>query len=77
MVIFPSPQKKSHLGVVLALIEVACPLPGLWHCFVWTPAKDMLECGELEENPGIRQVMPGKHLLVHWGRGPAAAKGNS
>ena len=77
MVIFPCPQKRSHFGAVLAPIEVSYALPGLWHCFGWTPAKDMLECGDLKENAGVRQVVPAKPLLAHWGRGPAATRENS
>ena len=52
MVIIPSLRSTSHFGVVLASVEAACTLPGLWHHFGWTPVKAMLEGVSAREQRG-------------------------
>ena len=39
--------------MVLAPVGAASTLPGLWHCFGWTPTKGVLEGMGLQENAGV------------------------
>ena len=50
VVIFFSPWGTSHCGVVLEPIRAACTLLGLWHCFGWVQAKDVLVEAGVQEN---------------------------
>lgn len=43
ILISPSPWNRSHFGVMLAPVGVACTLPDLWHHFGWALAKGLLE----------------------------------
>ena len=42
-VIFPSPQSRSHFGVVLLPVRATCALPGLQYHFEWAVVKGILE----------------------------------
>ena len=70
MVIFPSPWGRSHFGVVMAPIEVACMLPGLQYYSVWAPAKGMLEGTDLQDNVGTKCEMLARFVSVWCGRVP-------
>ena len=72
--IFPSLQGKSHFGVVPTPLGDACTLPGLWHCFVLTPAKGIWEEAGPQENVGAGHAVAAKSVLVHCRRGPATAR---
>ena len=68
VVIFPSPQGKSHFGVVLAPLRATCTLPGFWHYVGGGVALAMglLEGTDPQENMGEGAPRQQGPLDVPW-----------
>ena len=60
VVIFLSPQGRSHFGVILAPVRAICTLPGFWHFFEGAVAKGILGRAGLQESMGGRACGVGK-----------------
>ena len=52
MINFSSPPEQRHIEMLMDPVRAVCILPGLWHCFGWASAKDVLNGAGLQENVG-------------------------